>query len=73
MKRCVVVTVSVRDSEVDEEAGGLIVGYPDDSLRYTVVVQPQVGESQPMLMERCSVAARVLAEQVRPKPSKTTA
>lgn len=59
MTRCVVVTVDVRDSEIDEDEVGLTVGY-ETQLRYTAVVRPHHGESQPMLLERCSDAARQL-------------
>jgi hypothetical protein len=69
MTRCVVVTVDIRDSELDEDRASLLESY-ERQLRYTIVVRPQVGESQPLLMERCAEAARDLAGKLEPGPSK---
>lgn len=63
MTRCVLVTVTVRDSEKDEGVPGLVVGY-NQVLTYSATVVPQVNETQPMLMERCCTAARELAERL---------
>jgi hypothetical protein len=63
MTRCVLVTVTVRDSEKDDDVPGLVVGY-NHRLTYTTTVVSQVNETQPMLMERCCLAARAMAERL---------